>query len=136
MLQRVLIVDSSRAARKMLELKLNGPNLEVIHAASANQALAKLHRYEISLITTAMALPDENCASFIAEIRQTPGFEDTPIIVLTGDELEENAFEPELKITRVCQKSLGIPRLTECILDVLAASPENSQILRNFIPNI
>jgi CheY-like chemotaxis protein len=136
MLQRVLIVDSSKATRKMLELKLKGPHLEVIHAASANQALAKLHRQEISLITTAKALPDDHCSAFIAEIRQTPGFEDIPIIVLTGDEVDETTFDPDLRITRICQKSLGIAQLTECIRETLATSPSNSQILRNFMPDI
>ena len=136
MTQTVLIVDSSRAARKMLELKLKAHGVEVLHAASANQALAKLHRHAISLITTAKALPDEQCAAFIAEIRSTHGFENTPIIVLTGDEISEESFDPELKISRICQKSLGIGPLTDCILETLAESPESSQILRNFMPII
>ncbi len=134
--QTVLIIDSSRAARKMLELKLKAQGVDVIHAASANQALAKLHRHEISLITTAKALPDENCEAFIAEVRKTPGFENTPIIVLTGDEVDESSFDPDLKISRICQKSLGIDRLTDCIVETLAESPEASQILRNFMPII
>ena len=136
MTQTVLIVDSSRAARKMLELKLKAHGVDVLHAASANQALAKLHRHAISLITTAKALPDENCAAFISEIRNTQGFENTPIIVLTGDEVDESSFDPKLRIDRICQKSLGIGPLTECILDTLASSPESSQILRDFMPII
>ncbi len=136
MAQTVLIIDSSRAARKMLEVKLKAHGVEVIHAASANQALAKLHRHEISLITTAKALPDENCAAFIAEIRKTHGFENTPIIVLTGDEVDASSFDPGLQINRICQKSLGIGPLTDCILETLAESPESSQILRNFMPVI
>ena len=136
MTQTVLIVDSSRATRKMLELKLKAHGVEVLHAASANQALAKLHRHPISLITTAKALPDEQCSAFIAGIRNTHGFENTPIIVLTGDEVSEASFDPELKISRICQKSLGIGPLTNCILETLAESPESSQILRNFMPII
>jgi DNA-binding NtrC family response regulator len=136
MAQTVLIIDSSRAARKMLEVKLKAHGVEVIHAASANQALAKLHRHQISLITTAKALPDENCSTFIAEVRKTHGFENTPIIVLTGDEVDASSFDPSLKISRICQKSLGIGPLTECIVEALAESPESSQILRDFMPII
>ena len=134
MSQTVLIVDSSKAARKMLELKLKKHDVEVLHAASANQALAKLHRHPISLITTAKVLPDEQCAAFIADIRSTHGFEDTPIIILTGDEVSKASFPPELKISRICQKSLGIGPLTDYILETLAESPEGSQILRDFTP--
>lgn len=136
MKQTVLVVDGSRAARKMLELKLKKHEVEVIHAASANQALAKLHRYPVSVITTAYALPDEDCSKFIAEVRNTPGFENTPVIVVSGDELDASAFDAELKVARIFPKSLGIAHLTEEIMETLAESPEVSQILRDFMPII
>ena len=105
-----------------------------IQAAHQFPVLSKEDEFELA--REYKRFPDENCGAFIAEVRKTHGFENTPIIVLTGDEVDASSFDPDLKISRICQKALGIGRLTDCILETLAQSPESSQILRDFMPII
>lgn len=112
---KILVVDGSRATRKMVELKLSDEQFSVQAAAGANQALAKAHRELFSLVTTAISLPDEDCRKFIADLRRVPGYQNTPVLVVSGDEVPENYFEAELGVTAVLTKGEGIDALVEAI---------------------
>ncbi|HHJ18282.1 MAG TPA: response regulator [Gammaproteobacteria bacterium] len=111
MTRRILIVDGSRAVRKMLQLTLRNENFEVTIAASSNQALAKLGRQHYDLVCTSMMLPDESGIAFIAAARRRPGYRFTPILLVTGNDINATELEPELGITGIIQKSEGIPAL-------------------------
>lgn len=100
----------------MVEIKLAGEQVEVHTAAGGNQALAKAHRDLFSLVTTAISLPDEDCRKFIADLRRVPGYQGTPILVVSGDEVPDAYFDHELEVGSVLKKSDGIDALIDAIL--------------------
>ncbi len=123
MTQKILIVDGSRAMRKMLELKLNHEDIEVDLAVSANQALGKAHRQLYSLVTTAASLPDEDTQKFVSDLRRVPGYQHTSLLVVTGNDVDPTDFDPRLNIDAIFPKSKGIDALASEILRHMPDSP-------------
>lgn len=95
----------------MLQLTLRNEDFEVTLAASSNQALAKISRQQYDLICTSMILPDEPGTDFIAAARQRASYHDTPILLVTGDDISASELDADLRITAIVQKSQGIPAL-------------------------
>lgn len=115
MTHKILVVDGSRAIRKMVELRLSDEHVSVLAAAGGNQALAKAHRELCSLVTTAISLPDEDCRKFIADLRRVPGYQNTPVLVISGDDVPEDYFDANLNVAAVLTKSDGIDALIDAI---------------------
>ena len=118
MKSRVLVVDGSRAMGRILKRKLNALGIETIEAASSNQALAKLNRYQITLITTALLLPDEDGLSFIRAVRQSQLHSHTPVFVVSSDKRVGSDLDPrgDLGISEVIDKSQGLDFLIDRIV--------------------
>ncbi|MGF1643263.1 MAG: response regulator [Thiotrichales bacterium] len=113
--QRILIVDSSKLVRRILEQRLDAPGRMVATAGSSNQALAKLMRDNYDLISTALDLPDETGFAFVRAVRALPGYARTSIIVVTGNTLEARAPIAQLGISAVIGKGGGIDALTAAL---------------------
>ncbi|MGV6857993.1 MAG: response regulator [bacterium] len=116
---RVLVVDGSRAMRRILSRKLETLGIDTVEAASSNQALAKLNQHRISLITTALLLPDEDGLAFIKAARENHLYAQTPIFVVSSDKRVCTELDPrdELHISQVIDKSKGLDYLIQNIVD-------------------
>jgi signal transduction histidine kinase/DNA-binding response OmpR family regulator len=94
---RVLVVEDSEDARRILEGHLSAfPGIEVEHAASSGEALARLQSLPVDLIVLDLMLPDEDGAAFLRRLRGMEGHRTTPVVVVTSRELsrdEERALE-------------------------------------------
>lgn len=84
---QILVVDSSKVARRMIEraLKQALADVEVVTAASGAEALASMENFRIDLITTSLLLKDMDGLEFSSTVRKSFGQRYIPIIVVSGE---------------------------------------------------
>lgn len=82
----VLIVDASAVAR-LVVVRALGPEVEVVQARSMDEALGMLTP-QVGLVVTALRLPGGSGQALAETIRNTPGHNHTPILVVSGDTRE------------------------------------------------
>lgn len=92
-MERVLVVEDSLLQGKMLADLLQNNNCEAEVAVSGEAAIEKLKMGRYDLILMDMVLPDFSGIHLIKKIKQVPGVEDLPIIVLSGLTDKENVIE-------------------------------------------
>ena len=84
---RILVVDSSKVTRRLIEKVIAEalPDVAVVACASGQEALAALGTGKVDLVTTAIALPDLNGLDLAAEIRARSDQRYMPIILVSGE---------------------------------------------------
>jgi len=82
---RVLVVDDSPSFRRMVRYVLNQGGFEVTEAADADQAIAATQRSAFDLVLTDQNLPGTDGLQLIRALRQKPGCEHVPILMLTTE---------------------------------------------------
>jgi CheY-like chemotaxis protein len=115
---RILIVDGSKVTRKLIEscLKQDLPQAELLSCASAQEAKEALQNGEITLVTTALRLPDMDGLELARHIREHAPQAYIPIIVVSGDAQERlvsRSFTDD--VTDYFDKSLGFNALAAFI---------------------
>lgn len=91
MSKTILIVDDTNSIRKMVATVLTGAGYQVVEAEDGQKALDAIQNQSVDLIFTDQNMPNMDGLTFVSHIRQRPGYEKTPILVLTtesGDELK------------------------------------------------
>jgi CheY-like chemotaxis protein len=121
---RVLVVDGSKVARKMIEqvLRAELPNAVVISCESGAQAKQQLEAGVVDLITLSLALPDMTGFELARHVREHSPQAYIPIIVVSGSvtELLETKGMSE-DVTDYFDKSLGFAALGEFIRGYVSA---------------
>ncbi len=85
---RVLIVEDSDDARRVIEAHLSGfPRLQVAAAATALDALATLQSFHADLILLDVVLPGMDGVEFLRRIRRIERYRETPVVVITAKTL-------------------------------------------------
>jgi CheY-like chemotaxis protein len=115
---RILVVDGSKVTRKMIEncIRADVPGADVIACETAADAKKALETGEVTLITTALRLPDEDGVAFARYVREHAPQAFIPIIVVSGDvqdRLVNRSFTDD--ITDYFDKSLGFTALAAFI---------------------
>ena len=127
--RRLLIIDSSEAARTILfrELNQRAPGLEIIACGSGSEAMSAVERYEFEIITTGITLPDTDGYQLIEEIRQTPKNREAAIFVVSSDmdsrEVSTDFAESDA-VTAYFDKAEGHRTLVNFILNFLGDSAD------------
>src|ERR1043165_827307 len=94
---RLLIIEDDQAVSQMLSLLLEDPGVEILHAPDGGSGLT-LSRTEMpDVILVDLVLPDIHGLEIVERVRQMPGHESTPIIVITANSTVENVREAALK---------------------------------------
>jgi CheY-like chemotaxis protein len=124
---RILVVDGSKVVRKMIEgvLRQQLPDMEFIGCESGEEAKAALQEGAISLVTTALRLPDIDGLELAKYIREHTPQAYIPIIVVSGDvqeRLESRSISDD--VTDYFDKSLGFSALAAFIKGYVA--PESA----------
>ncbi len=83
-LKKILIVEDSMVTRKVIARTLVANGYEVLEAKNATEALADFENKNPNLILLDIILPGKDGYEILAEIRQKPGFEKLPVIMLTS----------------------------------------------------
>ncbi|MEO7478443.1 MAG: response regulator [Lysobacteraceae bacterium] len=115
---RVMVVDGSRLARKMIEqmLRKEMPGLDFIGCETGAQAKEALMAGAVNLVTTALALPDMDGLELAEFIREYTPQAYIPIIVVSGnvqERLESRNLSDD--VTDYFDKALGFDALATFI---------------------
>ncbi len=89
MAKTVLIVDDSISMRQVVRMALGSAGYEVIEAEDGRAALQKLNGKKIHLIISDVNMPNMDGISFVKEVKASPSYRFTPIIMLTTESQEE-----------------------------------------------
>jgi CheY-like chemotaxis protein len=124
---RILVVDGSKVVRKMIEgvLRQQLPNMEFIGCETGEEAKQALQSGAISLVTTALRLPDLDGLELAKFIREHTPQAYIPIIVVSGDvqeRLESRSISDD--VTDYFDKSLGFGALAAFIKGYVAPESE------------
>ena len=115
---RVLVVDGSRVARRLIEqvLKAELPECVVLDCADGAAAKRELEQGVVDLVTTALSLPDMDGIELAHHVREFSPQAYIPIIVVSGDVQERlvaRSLSPD--VTDYFDKGLGFEALAEFI---------------------
>lgn len=124
---RILVVDGSKVVRKMIEgvLRQQLPGMEFMGCETGEEAKQALTSGAISLVTTALRLPDIDGLELAKFIREHTPQAYIPIIVVSGDvqeRLESRSISDD--VTDYFDKSLGFGALAAFIKGYVAPETE------------
>lgn len=123
---RILVVDGSRVARKLIEQVLvkDVPGVTVISCETGEEAKAAVNEGVIDLVTTALRLPDMDGLDLAHHIREHAPQAYIPIIVVSGDAQERlinRSFGED--VTDYFDKGLGFSALSAFIQGYVRPEP-------------
>lgn len=124
---RVMIVDGSKVARRMIEqvLKAELPNAVILPCESGAEAQKQLESGIVDLVTTALTLPDMDGLALARHVREHAPQAYIPIVVVSGsvqEQLVGAGFTAD--ITDYFDKGLGFAALAQFIQGYV--SPQTS----------
>jgi len=71
--------------RQLVGLTLRGAGYDVMEASDGRDALTRLDGRKIHLIISDVNMPNMDGISFVRAMKQTPGYQFTPVIMLTTE---------------------------------------------------
>ena len=81
----ILAVDDSSTMRQMLSVTLQNAGHQVIQAEDGVVALDIAREQKFDLVITDVRMPNMDGITLVSELRNLPGFEATPLLVLTTE---------------------------------------------------
>lgn len=91
----ILIIEDNPISRKMLLLSLQAENYNVVEATDAASALHEAEIIKFELIIQDLILPDMDGITLNKKLKELPGFQNVPIIALSGflNELDKQSHQ-------------------------------------------
>jgi two-component system cell cycle response regulator len=91
---KILVVDGSRVSRNVIRTTLAAQTaserVQIVTAASAGEALARLASEKFDLITSSLQLPDMYGIELCRTVRAQPSYRYTPFVVVTAEPHERH----------------------------------------------
>lgn len=81
----ILVCDDSRTVRQQVVFVLTDEGHEVGEAENGEQGLERLSHCQYDLIVLDMNMPKLDGFGFLENMRKTPGYEKTPVVMLTTE---------------------------------------------------
>ncbi|MGH7353629.1 MAG: response regulator [Candidatus Rokuibacteriota bacterium] len=81
---KVLVVDDSVSVREVLERTLVGHQIEVISAASGDEAIERIEREEPDVVVCDVVMPDKNGYEICEFVKSHPRLGRTPVLLISG----------------------------------------------------
>ena len=121
---RVLAVDDSAVARRQIREALQSAGIEVCEAGEGVEALWRARQQQFDLVLTDLHMPTMDGLELIRELRKTPGYEQTPVYVLTSDGCRERlAAGRAAGATAWIVKPPNMPLLVDAVRKATAKLP-------------
>jgi two-component system chemotaxis response regulator CheY len=79
----VLVVDDSATVRSVINMTLTEMRYKVMEASDGVMALRLAKEHKFDLIITDLNMPNMDGCTLCQELRKTPGYRFTPILMLT-----------------------------------------------------
>lgn len=117
---RVLTVDDSSVARRQIREALEAAGVAVSEASEGVEALWRAREQTFDMIITDIHMPAMDGLQLIRELRKSPGYERTPIYVLTSDGSRDRLVEGRAAgATAWIVKPANMPLLVNAVLDAV-----------------
>jgi CheY-like chemotaxis protein/predicted regulator of Ras-like GTPase activity (Roadblock/LC7/MglB family) len=81
---KVLVVDDSLSVRKVVEKALAGRSVEVLSAASGNEAIERIEQDRPDIVVCDVILPDKDGYQICEYVRAHPAMGRTPVLLISG----------------------------------------------------
>ena len=81
----ILAVDDSSTMRQMLSVTLQNDGHDVIQAEDGRVALEMARAQAFDLVISDVYMPNMDGITLVSELRKLPGFEGTPLLLLTTE---------------------------------------------------
>ena len=118
---KVLVVDDSLSVRKVVERALVARQLEVVSAASGNEAIAQIERELPDLVVCDVVMPDRDGYEICRFVKSHPKLGQVPVLLISGivngTVLEQAA---EARSDDVLRKPFEAAELVRKVSDLLA----------------
>src|ERR1700752_2665684 len=152
----VYFIDDSATMREVIKIAFRRENFNVITCGDAASALAQFEQHPPDVVITDVIMPDQDGYSVCSQIKQSPQFGKTPVILMSGvvnksvadsavlvqaDELVGKPFQPQELIGRVRNllnnskppaaeqgERLSAPRGLDCLLPPPPSSSRISSV--------
>jgi two-component system, chemotaxis family, chemotaxis protein CheY len=93
MSKTVLVVDDSTSMRQMVSFTMKEAGFEVIEGTNGAEALQNVQGKTLDLVITDLNMPVMDGMTLIRQLRGTPAFKFTPILMLTTESQQEKKLE-------------------------------------------
>jgi PAS domain S-box-containing protein len=110
----VLVVEDDLKSADLIRLQLEAEGFKVLHAASAETALALAAQQPLSLITLDVLLPAMDGWDFLAHLKKVPSLERIPVLVISIVSDRNKGFA--LGAAAVMQKPISRQQLYESLV--------------------
>jgi CheY-like chemotaxis protein len=112
----VYFIDDSATMREVIKIAFRRENIHVITCSDASSALSQFEQHPPDVVITDVIMPDQDGYSVCSQIKQSPTYGKTPVILMSGvvnknvadravavqaDELVRKPFQPQELIGRV-----------------------------------
>ena len=89
MAKTILAVDDSSSLRQMVAFSLKAAGYQVVEAVDGQDGLEKAKLQTVDLVLTDQNMPKMDGLTLIKSLRGLPGYQKTPILMLTTESQEE-----------------------------------------------
>ena len=125
MVNRVMIVDDSRAARNMIRRSLEICGLDpafIDEAGNGKEALDKLKTSNYNLVFTDLNMPEMGGEELLKRIKSSPKLNDIPVVIISSlaNPNKENKLIKE-HAAKILSKPLSLPDLEELLEKYLSS---------------
>lgn len=122
--KRVLVVDDSVVIRQVVRADLSQRGYAVDEAAGGRSALEKARQTQFDLIVTDQNMPGMDGLTLVKALRELPGYEKTPVLVLTTETSNEmKAAFRSAGATGWMSKPYAPERMTPALAKMLPDGP-------------
>ena len=121
---KALIVDDNIALARVTQFALSRVGFETRVAANGRIALERAAAEQFDIVITDQQMPEMTGLEFIRQLRTQPGYDSTPVILLTakGLELELPRIQQELAIDAVFPKPFSPSAVVETACQLLGVA--------------
>ena len=85
MSRKILVVDDSTVARKVIKTFITKSKIEVLEADNGEVALHLLAHHKVDLVVCDLNMPEINGLELIAKLKQNPGTMRIPVAMITSE---------------------------------------------------
>jgi CheY-like chemotaxis protein len=111
-----MVVEDDFISADLIRLQLEAQGFTVLHAASAEAALALAVQQPLSLITLDIMLPNMDGWEFLDRIKQVPALMRIPVLIISVVADRNRGFA--LGAAAVIQKPMSRQDLSECLVEL------------------
>ena len=114
----VFFIDDSATMREVIKIAFRRENIEVVACHDGDAAITQMQQQRPDVVISDVIMPGKDGYEVCQQIKQTPGFGETPVVLMSGvvnrnvaekafavkaDELIRKPFQPQDLIARVKQ---------------------------------